>query len=101
MAIATVCPLSGMGDQASGFTARGRGPRWGRPRVAAEIAFVTCPLRAMLADMETTGRNRTERRLAAIVAADVAGYSRLMRAAQAGTAARTRSVRADGIAPAI
>jgi len=35
--------------------------------------------------METGGRARTERRLAAILAADVAGYSRLIGADEEGT----------------
>ena len=38
--------------------------------------------------MEPAGRGRVERRLAAIFAADVAGYSRLM--------ARTRTARSPG-----
>jgi adenylate cyclase len=51
--------------------------------------------------METGGRNRTERRLAAILAADVAGYSRLIGADEEGTLDRLRSVRAEVIDPKI
>ena len=42
-----------------------------------------------------------ERRLAAILASDVVGYSRLMEADEAGTLARLRSVRQELIDPAI
>jgi class 3 adenylate cyclase len=41
------------------------------------------------------------RRLAAILAADVAGYSRLMEADQEGTLARLKSLRRDLIDPKI
>jgi len=41
------------------------------------------------------------RRLAAILAADVAGYSRLMAADEAGTLARFKLMRADHFEPAI
>ena len=43
----------------------------------------------------------TIRRLAAILAADVAGYSRLIGADEAGTLARLRTIRAGVIDPAI
>ena len=43
----------------------------------------------------------TTRRLAAILAADVAGYSRLMAADEAGTLARLKLLRADHFEPAI
>ncbi len=46
----------------------------------------------------TLGERRTERRLAAILAADVAGYSRLMGVNEAGTARVLREHRA-GSAP--
>ncbi len=42
-----------------------------------------------------------ERRLAAILAADVAGYSRLMEADEAGTLAALKSCRAEIIEPAV
>ena len=51
--------------------------------------------------MNTGGQNRTERRLAAILAADVAGYSRLIGADEEGTLRRLKSVRAEVIEPAI
>jgi adenylate cyclase len=51
--------------------------------------------------MNTGGRNRTERRLAAILAADVAGYSRLIGANEEGTLDRLRSIRSDVIDPTI
>jgi TolB-like protein/class 3 adenylate cyclase len=49
----------------------------------------------------TLGAGRVERRLAAILAADVAGYSRLMERDEAGTLARLRSLRRDLIDPKI
>jgi adenylate cyclase len=51
--------------------------------------------------MGTGGRNRAERRLAAILAADVAGYSRLIGADKEGTLDRLRSTRSDVIDPTI
>jgi adenylate cyclase len=42
-----------------------------------------------------------ERRLAAVLAADVAGYSRLMGADEEGTLARLKSVRKSLVDPAI
>src|SRR5580765_1638525 len=42
-----------------------------------------------------------ERRLAAILAADVVGYSRLMEADEAGTLARLKTIRLELIDPAI
>ena len=48
--------------------------------------------------MET---HKPDRRLAAIVAADVVGYSRLMEADEAGTLARLKSIRLELIDPAI
>ena len=47
------------------------------------------------------GAERIERRLAAILAADVAGYSRLMERDEAGTLARLRTLRRDLIDPKI
>ncbi|MDH3644061.1 MAG: adenylate/guanylate cyclase domain-containing protein, partial [Gammaproteobacteria bacterium] len=44
---------------------------------------------------------RTQRRLAAILAADVVGYSRLMGADEAGTLAALRAVWADDFNPAV
>ena len=51
--------------------------------------------------METGGRARTERRLAAILAADVAGYSRLIGADEEGTLNRLTSIRVEVIDPKI
>src|SRR5947199_4232102 len=51
--------------------------------------------------MERTGRGRAERRLVAILAADVAGYSRLIGADEEGTLERLRSIRAEVIDPKI
>ena len=45
--------------------------------------------------------NRVHRRLAAILAADVVGYSRLIEADEEGTRARLRSLHADLIDPRI
>ena len=44
---------------------------------------------------------RVQRRLAAILAADVVGYSALMESDEAGTLARLQSLRADIIDPRI
>jgi adenylate cyclase len=49
--------------------------------------------------MNTGGRNRAERRLAAILAADVAGYSLLIGANEEGTLDRLKSIRSDVIDP--
>ena len=51
--------------------------------------------------MNTGGRERTERRLAAILAADVAGYSRLIGADEEGTLDRLKAIRAELIDPKI
>jgi pentatricopeptide repeat protein len=45
--------------------------------------------------MEPAGRGRVERRLAAILAADVAGYSRLMGADEEGTLAALKAIRRE------
>jgi TolB-like protein/class 3 adenylate cyclase len=49
----------------------------------------------------TLGDERVERRLAAVLAADVAGYSRLMGADEEGTLARLKAVRKALVDPAI
>src|SRR5713101_7051075 len=46
-------------------------------------------------------KTRVERRLAAILAADVAGYSRLIGADEEGTLNRVRSIRVEVIDPKI
>jgi adenylate cyclase len=51
--------------------------------------------------MEPQGPARVERRLAAILAADVAGYSRLIEADEEGTLSRLRALRAEIIDPKI
>ena len=49
--------------------------------------------------MNTGERVRAERRLAAILAADVVGYSRLIGADEEGTLQRIRAIRAEVIDP--
>jgi TolB-like protein/class 3 adenylate cyclase len=51
--------------------------------------------------MEPAGPARVERRLAAILAADVAGYSRLIEADEEGTLGRLKALRAEIIDPRI
>ena len=51
--------------------------------------------------MQAGSRDRVNRRPAAILAADVAGYSRLMGADEEGALARLKSVRAGAIDPVI
>ncbi|MCP5372735.1 MAG: hypothetical protein H6907_13475 [Hyphomicrobiales bacterium] len=48
--------------------------------------------------MSDTGPQQPQRRLAAIVAADVVGYSRLIGADEAATLAALRALRAAGLA---
>ena len=51
--------------------------------------------------MEPAGPARVERRLAAILAADVAGYSRLIEADEDGTLGRLKALRAEVVDPKI
>src|SRR3984893_12988723 len=51
--------------------------------------------------MEPAGQGRVERRLAAILAADVAGYSRLIEADEEGTIGRLKAFRAKVIDPKV
>src|SRR3984885_429816 len=51
--------------------------------------------------MNTGGRNQAERRLGAILAADVVGYSRLIGADEEGTLDRLKSIRGELIDPTI
>jgi TolB-like protein len=51
--------------------------------------------------MEPAGRGRVERRLAAILAADVAGYSRLIGADEGGTLERLKTLRHELLDPKI
>src|SRR5947209_8595258 len=55
----------------------------------------------MLVVLDTSGEHRAERRLTAILAADVAGYSRLMGQDEAGTLSRLRAHRRELIDPKI
>src|SRR5215813_3167646 len=58
-------------------------------------------LRTGLRAMAEAHPGRVGRRLAAIVAADVAGYSRLMHNAEEATHAKLTALLADGVEPAI
>ena len=51
--------------------------------------------------MDPAGQPRVERRLAAILAADVAGYSRLMGADEEGTLERLKALRREVVDPKI
>jgi adenylate cyclase len=51
--------------------------------------------------MEPAGPGRVERRLAAILAADIAGYSRLIEADEEGTLRRLKALRAEVVDPKI
>src|SRR5258707_15222138 len=51
--------------------------------------------------MEPAGPKRVERRLAAILAADVAGYSRLMGVDEEGTLAALKAIRRELVDPKI
>jgi adenylate cyclase len=51
--------------------------------------------------MDPAGQARVERRLAAILAADVAGYSRLIGADEGGTLERLKALRRDLLDPKI
>ena len=51
--------------------------------------------------MELAGQVRVERRLAAILAADVAGCSRLIEADEEGTLGRLKALRAEVIDPKV
>src|SRR6266700_7427743 len=55
----------------------------------------------MIAFMKTEGRERVERRLTAILAADVVGYSRLMGADEEGALAALKAIRRELIDPRI
>src|SRR6516165_10136053 len=59
------------------------------------------PLRTGLRAMAEAHPGRVGRRLAAIVAADVAGYSRLMGLDEEATHAKLTGLRADAVSPAI
>ncbi len=59
------------------------------------------PLEARAGGEAVLSREAVSRRLAAILAADVAGYSRLVEADEEGTLARLKSLRRDLIDPKI
>jgi len=98
-------------------TGHGDIPMSVRAMKAGAIEFLTKPVReqdfldAVQAALERdkarreqtlgTGDPRPERRLAAILAADVAGYSRLMGADEVGTLAALKAQRRDIVDPAI
>ena len=63
----------------------------------SEPASTTSWIRAI----NTRGRDRAERRLAAILAADVAGYSRLIESDEEGTLGRLRALRRELVDPKI
>src|SRR5271169_618086 len=65
---------------------------------SAVIGIRSAPTRRA---MEPGGSVRVERRLAAILAADVAGYSRLIEADEEGTLGRLKALRAEVIDPKI
>src|SRR6267142_1447014 len=71
----------------------------------ARIGLLTTLAAGPLQDRERGGRvmvkTRVERRLAAILAADVAGYSRLVGADQEGTLARFKAILVDLVDPKI
>jgi adenylate cyclase len=66
---------------------------------APRHALLSGPIRTDPRHSLTT--ERVERRLAAVLAADVAGYSRLMGADEEGTLARLKALRRDLVDPAI
>ena len=57
----------------------------------------SCPRRLI----SRQGRDRVERKLAAILAADVVGYSRLMGEDEAGTLSALKTLRMDFIEPLV
>ncbi len=59
------------------------------------------PNSSILRSHKAMAEQRTRRRLAAIMAADVAGYSRLMGHNEAGTLAQLKQCRIELISPAI
>jgi class 3 adenylate cyclase len=57
--------------------------------------------KSMVREQRAVVEQRVERRLAAILAADVVGYSRLMAADETGTLARFKLLRFDHLEPAV
>src|SRR3954464_5961214 len=64
------------------------------------FSVIDLPLLPMELEKNMTS-SRVERRLAAVLAADVAGYSRLMGADEEGTLARLKTLRKTLVDPAI
>jgi hypothetical protein len=73
--------------------------RCSRNGLTSPIAFVEAY--DSIASMPSERRERVERRLAAILAADVAGYSRLVGADEEGTLAALRALRRELIEPGV
>ena len=72
-----------------------------RRRVASEADKGIDPRPIRKRAMSQTETTNVDRRLAAILAADVVGYSRLMEVDEAGTLARLKTIRLELIDPAI
>src|SRR5215218_9458932 len=71
-------------------------------RVRSGIPLWTkCGARSTIGPMSTGDPLRPQRRLAAILAADVVGFSRLMGQDEAGTLARVKNLRAEVIEPQV
>jgi adenylate cyclase len=77
--------------------------RAGRGRSAPELSILASRIGEWVSEsMEAPhATHHVERRLAAILAADVVGYSRLMEVDEAGTLARLKTIRLELIDPAI
>jgi TolB-like protein len=77
----------------------------GEPKALARIAIPSDPLYksrlGWIAGMVQERPDRVERRLSAILAADVAGYSRLMHKDEEATHAKLATLLANGVKPAI
>lgn len=72
-----------------------------RPKQAADAPVTSAKADVGAAAMSSGLLQRVERRLAAIPAADVAGYSRPMEADEEGTLRRLKALRAEIIDPKI
>ena len=78
--------------------------KWSHPGTKAVIAYVNIPIIARSSKITSSpeiGRYRSPARPAAILAADVVGYSRLIEADEEGTRIRLRSLHAELIEPRI
>src|SRR5579864_6889712 len=72
-----------------------------KTRLDCRLIHRTVPHRLDLRAMPQEPPNRVERRLSAILAADVAGYSRLMHSDEEATHAKLTALLADAVDPAI